>query len=121
MIMKPHLTNWIVGGAMGAGLLAFAAAANASGSAGSKAQLHAPSPHVQLAVEDCRKVIKAAAMKDDKMASDTMKDDKMASDTMKDDKMAKDAAMKDDKMAADTMKEDEMAKNAADCADKDTM
>ena len=101
MIMKPHLTNWIICGAMSAGLLAFAAAANASGSAGSKTQLHAPSPHLQLAVEDCGGVVKAAAMKDDTMASDTMKDDKMA----------KDAALKDDKMA----------KNAAECADKDTM
>lgn len=99
-------------------MLALATGANAAGTTGTTGidvSQAVPSTHLQLAAQDCGGVVKASAMKDDKMATEVaMKDDKMA-----DDKMAKDA-MKDDKMAKDTMKTDVMA-DATDCADKDTM
>ncbi len=102
--MKTHTIKWIVTGAVGAGMLAFSVSANAAGTSTATVAQPVMSQHLQLAAEDCGGVIKASAMKDDKMA---------------DDKMAKDA-MKDDKMAKDTMKTDVMA-DATDCADKDTM
>ena len=124
MIMKTHITKWLIAGAMGAGLLALATGANAAAATGADVSLALPAQHLQLAAEDCGGVVKASTMKTDKMAgdkmsSDAMKDDKMADDTMKTVKMAKDA-MKDDKMAKDAMKTDVMAK-AGDCAGKDTM
>ncbi len=117
MIMKTHTVKWLVAGAVGAGMLAFATGASAAGTTGASGPDVAqavPSQILQLAAKDCGGVIKASAMKDDTMA---MKDDKMA---MKDDdKMAMkdDDKMADDKMA---MKDDKMAM-ADDCADKDTM
>lgn len=125
MIMKTRTIKWLVAGAVSAGMLAFSVGANAASSTGAAMPQAVPSQHLQLAAKDCGGVIKASAMKDDKMAGDAMKDDKMATevamkdDKMADDKMAKDA-MKDDKMAEDTMKTDVMA-DATDCADKDTM
>jgi len=127
MIMKTHTVKWLVAGAVGAGMLAFATGASAAGTTGASGPDVAqavPSQILQLAAKDCGGVIKASAMKDDTMA---MKDDKMA---MKDDdKMAmkdddKMAMKDDDKMAMkddDKMADDKMAM-ADDCADKkDTM
>ncbi len=110
MIMKTPTIKWFVMGAVGAGLLVLATGANAASSTGAAVSQPVPSPMLQLAAKDCGGVIKASAMKDDKMAKDA---------AMKDDKMAKDV-MKDDKMAKDDMKTDVMAK-AKNCADKDTM
>ncbi len=124
--MKTNTIKWIVAGAVGAGILAFSVSANAAGTSAEAVSQPVTSQHLQLAAEDCGGVIKASAMKDDKMATDAaMKDDKMATDVaMKDDKMAKDAMkddkMADDKMAKDDMKTDVMAK-AGDCEKKDTM
>lgn len=123
--MKTHTIKWIVTGAVGAvgaGMLALSVSANAASSSGAAVSQPVPSQNLQLAAKNCGGVVKASAMKDDKMAKDAMKDDKVADDkmatdvAMKDDKMA----MKDDKMAKDAMKTDVMAK-ATDCASKDTM
>ena len=112
--MKTHSTKWLVAGVMGAGLLAFAMGANAAGTTGTAVPQPQPSQHLQVAAEHCGGVVKASAMKDDKMAKDAaMKDDTMAKDDMKTDTMAKDT-MKDD------MKTDTMAK-AGDCETNDAM
>ena len=114
--MKTHTIKWLVAGAVGAGMLAFPMSAGAASSTSPAVSQTVPLQNLRLAAKDCGGVVKASAMKDDKMAKDAMKDDKMA-----DDKMATDVAMKDDKMADDKMAKDKMTM-ADDCAGKkDTM